>query len=284
MIPEGCHASRCSFVTSRLLRGPAVLDWATEHVWYPNADTDGAEHPRTATTRALDASDRPCSSVGSRARSGRRGMRRSRLNVGARSRSRPTPGAIPRTTLTRRLRRFDVIKEGEVHPGVAYCRSGRPGRAEGRPEGIPGQVPSGIQCGYAGTCHRGSPRLMPRAREAVVIGAGPNGLVAANLLAVAGWDVLLEAQARGRRAAVKSDSERGRRLRPRHLQQLLSDGCSVAGDQETPPRTARPDLAARTGRSRPPAARRRLGAAAERRGGDRPGAGVGRGPGRAGVA
>ncbi len=38
---------------------------------------------------------------------------------------------------------------------------------------------------------------MSRAREAVVIGAGPNGLVAANLLADAGWDVLvLEAQPR----------------------------------------------------------------------------------------
>src|SRR5215510_14362978 len=36
---------------------------------------------------------------------------------------------------------------------------------------------------------------LPRRAEAVVIGAGPNGLVAANLLADAGWEVLvLEAQ------------------------------------------------------------------------------------------
>jgi phytoene dehydrogenase-like protein len=36
-----------------------------------------------------------------------------------------------------------------------------------------------------------------RKRDAIVVGAGPNGLVAANLLADAGWDVLIvEAQPR----------------------------------------------------------------------------------------
>ncbi|MFL6027595.1 MAG: phytoene desaturase family protein [Friedmanniella sp.] len=46
-----------------------------------------------------------------------------------------------------------------------------------------------------------------RARDAVVIGAGPNGLVAANLLVDAGWDVLvLETQPRVG-GAVRSDSE-----------------------------------------------------------------------------
>ena len=40
-----------------------------------------------------------------------------------------------------------------------------------------------------------------RRHDAVVIGAGPNGLVAANVLADAGWDVLvLEAQSDARAA------------------------------------------------------------------------------------
>ncbi len=46
-----------------------------------------------------------------------------------------------------------------------------------------------------------------RSRRAIVIGAGPNGLVAANLLADAGWEVLLlEAQA-GIGGAVSSDTD-----------------------------------------------------------------------------
>ena len=48
---------------------------------------------------------------------------------------------------------------------------------------------------------------MPKAREAVVIGAGPNGLVAANLLADAGWDVLLLEAESAVGGAVKSDSD-----------------------------------------------------------------------------
>jgi 2-polyprenyl-6-methoxyphenol hydroxylase-like FAD-dependent oxidoreductase len=37
--------------------------------------------------------------------------------------------------------------------------------------------------------------------DAIVIGVGPNGLTAANLLADAGWEVLLlEAEGRGRRS------------------------------------------------------------------------------------
>ena len=70
-----------------------------------------------------------------------------------------------------------------------------------------GQSRDRIQCGYARTCRRGVPRLMPKAREAVVIGAGPNGLVAANLLADAGWDVLLLEAQSAVGGAVKSDSE-----------------------------------------------------------------------------
>ncbi len=43
--------------------------------------------------------------------------------------------------------------------------------------------------------------------DAVVIGAGPNGLVAANLLADAGWSVLLAEQQENVGGAVRSDSE-----------------------------------------------------------------------------
>ena len=46
-----------------------------------------------------------------------------------------------------------------------------------------------------------------RRHDAIVIGAGPNGLVAANMLADAGWDVLvLEAQSTPG-GAVRSDRE-----------------------------------------------------------------------------
>ena len=48
---------------------------------------------------------------------------------------------------------------------------------------------------------------LPREVDAVVIGAGPNGLVAANKLADAGWDtLLLEAQPEVG-GAVRSDRE-----------------------------------------------------------------------------
>ena len=53
-----------------------------------------------------------------------------------------------------------------------------------------------------------------RGHDAIVIGAGPNGLVAANVLADAGWDVLvLEAQStpggavRSRRAKIGEIAE-----------------------------------------------------------------------------
>ena len=41
--------------------------------------------------------------------------------------------------------------------------------------------------------------------DAVVIGAGPNGLVAANALADAGWDVILVEQSDRTGGAVRSD-------------------------------------------------------------------------------
>src|SRR3954468_9089552 len=46
-----------------------------------------------------------------------------------------------------------------------------------------------------------------RARDAVVIGAGPNGLVAANLLVDAGWDVLVLETQPTVGGAVRSDSD-----------------------------------------------------------------------------
>ena len=55
-------------------------------------------------------------------------------------------------------------------------------------------------------------------------------------------------------APCRSVGGRGRGFRPRHLQQLLSDGGGVAGDQEALPRAARPAVAAGTGRSRSSAA------------------------------
>ncbi|MBA3364237.1 MAG: FAD-dependent monooxygenase [Actinobacteria bacterium] len=64
--------------------------------------------------------------------------------------------------------------------------------------------------------------------DAVVIGAGPNGLVAANLLADAGWS-------RGARSAIASrrrgQEQRARRagLRQRRDERLLPAGRRVAG-------------------------------------------------------
>src|SRR5256885_10678078 len=50
-----------------------------------------------------------------------------------------------------------------------------------------------LRAARAGT--RGAAGIVRRLADAVVIGAGPNGLVAANVLADAGWDVVvLEAQ------------------------------------------------------------------------------------------
>ena len=97
---------------------------------------------------------------------------------------------------------------------------------------------------------------MSKARDAVVIGAGPNGLVAANLLADAGWEVLLleaESEVGG---AVKSDSD----VADGFIHDTFSSFYPMAAVspviRKLRPRAARPDLAARTGRARPPAARR----------------------------
>ena len=80
--------------------------------------------------------------------------------------------------------------------------------------------------------------------DAVVIGAGPNGLVAANALADAGWDVVvLEAQRRGRRCRAQ---RRGHRpgLRQRPVQRVLPPGRGLPGDPRPRPRRPRPGVGA----------------------------------------
>ena len=81
--------------------------------------------------------------------------------------------------------------------------------------------------------------------DAVVIGSGPNGLVAANLLADAGWDVvLLEAQD-GVGGAVAQRLRGAGRLRARHVQPVLPPRGGLADDPAARPRAARARLVAR---------------------------------------
>ena len=95
--------------------------------------------------------------------------------------------------------------------------------------------------------------------DAVVVGAGPNGLVAANLLVDAGWSVLvLEAQPTPG-GAVRSDRE----VHPDFVHDTFSAFYPFAAVspalRSLGPRAARPDLAARPGGAGAPAARRPLG-------------------------
>ena len=114
---------------------------------------------------------------------------------------------------------------------------------------------------------RGDPRpwaatpVTSETYDAVVIGAGPNGLVAANRLADAGWSVvLLEAQPRVG-GAVASDRE----VHPAFVHDTFSSFYPLAAASPTirvvRPRASRARVAARAGGARPPAARRQLGAA-----------------------
>ena len=64
--------------------------------------------------------------------------------------------------------------------------------------------------------------------DAVIIGAGPNGLVAANLLADQGWEVIVleEAAAAGWSRALRRAGRA--RLHPRHVQRVLSVHARLA--------------------------------------------------------
>ncbi len=94
--------------------------------------------------------------------------------------------------------------------------------------------------------------------DAVVIGAGPNGLVAANLLADRGWSVTVRrsrARARRRGALGRAD---GARVRQRPVQRVLSVRDGVAGDSRVAPRGVRPAVAPGAGRARASGERRHL--------------------------
>ena len=100
--------------------------------------------------------------------------------------------------------------------------------------------------------------------DAVVVGAGPNGLVAANRLADAGWSVLvLEAQPTVG-GAVRSDTE----VHPGFVHDTFSAFYPLAAASPDPgvlrARGARPGLAARARGARPPALGRVVGDAAPR--------------------
>ena len=110
---------------------------------------------------------------------------------------------------------------------------------------------------------------LPAEVDAVVVGAGPNGLVGANRLADAGWDVLLLEAQPDVGGAVRSDRE----VDPEFVSDTFSAFYPMAAVSPAHhlarAGALRPGVVARTGRARPPAPRRFLGAAAPRRGRDR---------------
>ena len=125
---------------------------------------------------------------------------------------------------------------------------------------------------------------MSKAREAVVIGAGPNGLVAANLLADAGWDVLLLEAQDAVGGAVKSDSE----VADGFVHDTFSSFYPMAAVSPVI-KKLRLEQHGLTWRRAPAVLGHPLpdgdwALLQRRRGRDGPGAGVGRGTGRAGVA
>ena len=86
------------------------------------------------------------------------------------------------------------------------------------------------------------PMAAPEVVDAVVIGAGPNGLVAANALADAGWDVLLVEAVRTRRGRRPQRHRHRSRVRHRPVQRVLPARRGQPGDPRPGPGAARPDL------------------------------------------
>ena len=100
--------------------------------------------------------------------------------------------------------------------------------------------------------------------DAVVIGAGPNGLVAANLLADRGWSVtVLEAAPRARRRGPLGRAH-GAGLRQRPVQRVLPVRVRVAGDHRPAARGLRVALVPRAARARAPCDRRNVPGAVDR--------------------
>ena len=188
--------------------------------------------------------------------------------AGAAGRSRRTPsrrGSAAGRTPWVCLKRVP----GAGQPGVVATRSSasrRPSRRRwaartGRRNTCSGDA---VVVRETGGTRRGYPAATPGRTaampDAVVVGAGPNGLVAANLLADAGWDVLvLEAQPEPG-GAVRSGETAHAGLRARPLQLVLPARGGLAGDAGARARAPRAAPAPRRGRGRatrcPTAARR----------------------------